>query len=348
MPTATAIRSELAVRGFEVCGFALCGPLPHGDYLQRWLAEGQAADMDWLSRGLESRLDPSNLLPGARTLIVAGMNSYQPRPPRRGTVARYALGGDYHDLIRDRLKEVAAWLERFGGRQRVCVDTSPLMEKVAAVMAGLGWQGKHTVLIHRQRGTWLLLGVIVTTLELVPDGPEPDRCGSCERCRQACPTGAITAPYQLDARRCLAYWSVECKGPIPAEFRRAMGDRVFGCDDCLDACPWNRWAVATREATLAARPMPDLRDMLAWDDATFRAHFRGTPIFRLKRARWLRNVAVVLGNIGTVEDLPALREAASDPDPLVAEHAAWAMGEITARCGDRADHRETGQALSGS
>ncbi|GAB4244877.1 MAG: tRNA epoxyqueuosine(34) reductase QueG [Candidatus Methylacidiphilales bacterium] len=314
-----------------MCGFARCGPLPHGDYLQRWLAEGQAGDMDWLTRGLGSRLDPSNLLPGARTLIVAGMNSYQPRPAGRGTVARYALGGDYHDLIRGRLKEVATWLENFGGRQRVCVDTSPLMEKVAAAMAGLGWQGKHTVMIHRRRGTWLLLGVIVTTLELPTDRPEPDRCGSCNRCMKACPTGAIHAPYQLDARRCLAYLSVECKGPIPEEFRRAMGDRVFGCDDCLDVCPWNRWAVATREMALAARPNPDLREMLAWDDATFRAHFRGTPIFRLKRNRWLRNVAVVLGNIGTMEDLPALRRAASDPDPLVAEHAAWAVREIESR-----------------
>ncbi len=331
MPTATAIRRELAVRGFEACGFASCGPLPHADYFRQWLAGGQAGDMDWLARGVESRLDPSELLSDARTLIVAGLNSYQPRPAGRGIVARYALGKDYHDVVRARLKEVAVWLEGFGGRQRVCVDTSPLLEKVAAAVAGVGWQGKHTVLIHRRRGTWLLLGVIVSTLEIPADPPEPDRCGSCDRCIRACPTAAITAPYQLDARRCLAYLSVECKGPIPEEFRRAMGDRVFGCDDCLDACPWNRWAVATREAALAARPMPDLREMLGWDDATFRAHFRGTPIFRLKRPRWLRNVAVVLGNVGTLEDLPALKRAATDPDPLVAEHAAWAICEIGER-----------------
>ncbi|MFQ3671394.1 MAG: tRNA epoxyqueuosine(34) reductase QueG [Verrucomicrobiia bacterium] len=330
-PTATAIRSELAARGFDAVGFAPCEPIPHSAYLRQWLAEGQAGDMTWMTRGLDTRLDPTGLLPQARTLIVAGLNSYQPHPPGRGLIARYALGSDYHSLLRHRLHEVATWLETFGGHQRVCVDTSPLMEKVIAARAGLGWQGKHTVLIHRRHGTWLLLGVIVTTLDIPPDPPAPDRCGSCQRCLQACPTRAITAPYQLDARRCLAYLSVEHQGPIPTPFRRPMGHRLFGCDDCLDVCPWNRWAQHTRETSLAARPLPDLRDMLNWDDATFRHHFRGTPIFRLKRPRWLRNLAVVLGNIGTPDDLPALHRAASDPHPLIAEHASWAISEILAR-----------------
>lgn len=330
-PIAIAIRRELLQRGFAACAFAACRPFPHGDYLLRWLAEGQAGEMTWMARGVESRLNPAHLLEGARTVVVAGMNGYQARPPGRAVVARYALGTDYHHLLRSRLQEVAAWMEGLGGRQRVCVDTSPLMEKVAGAVAGLGWQGKHTVLIHRRYGTWMLLGAIVTTLRIEPSAPEPDRCGSCSRCLNACPTGAITAPYQLDARRCLAYLSVEHKGPIPLQFRRAMGNRVFGCDDCLEVCPWNRWAEATREERLAARKLPDLREMLKWDDAAFRAFFRGTTIFRLKRARWLRNVAVVLGNLGDAEDLPALREAARDPDPLIAEHAVWAVREIEGR-----------------
>lgn len=293
--------------------------------------------MDWMQKGLDARLDPRHLLAGARSLIVVGMNYFQPPPPQRGRIATYALGHDYHDLIRERLKQVAQWMESFGSQQRVCVDTSPLLEKVAAAQAGLGWQGKNTLLLHRRHGTWLFLGSILTTLDLPPDTPEKDHCGSCTRCLRACPTAAITAPYQLDARRCLAYLSIEHRGPIPLEFRRAMGDRVYGCDDCLTVCPWNRWAQTTREVSFQPWPRPDLRQMLAWDDPTFRAHFRGHPIFRLKRNRWLRNIAVVLGNIGTLEDLPALEHASHDPDPLISEHAQWAVSEIQARANPPSD-----------
>ncbi len=326
------VREQARELGFDVCGIASADRLPGADYLERWIAEGQAGEMSsWLGRDPQSRADPEALLPGVRSIIVLGLNYYQPLPERRGRIASYALGKDYHDLLSAKLKQLDEWLQGQGGIQRRAVDSSPLMEKPAAVRAGLGWMAKSTMLLNRNWGTWLFLAEILTTLELEPDAEETDHCGSCTRCIDICPTQAITAPYQLDARRCISYLTIEHKGSIPEEFREAIGDRLFGCEECLTICPWNRWAQPTGEAGLQAITRPDLREMLGWDDATFRREFRGTPIFRLKRDRWLRNICVVLGNIGTVEDIPALEQAANDDSELVREHAQWAVWKI----GDR-------------
>jgi epoxyqueuosine reductase len=223
-------------------------------------------------------------------------------------------------------------MKSLGGEQKPYVDTGPVLEKPVAAAAGLGWQGKSTILIHRGAGTWLFLGVILTTLELeVATTPEPDRCGTCTRCLDACPTAAIIAPYQMDARKCLAYLTIEHKGAIPVEYREALGDRVFGCDDCLDVCPWNKWAAVTREAHFAPRPHPPLRTTLAWTDEQFLAHFRGTPVERLGLARWRRNALTVLGNVGRRDDLPAAEALLGDPDPMVAEHAAWSVARLRTR-----------------
>jgi epoxyqueuosine reductase len=272
------------------------------------------------------------VLPEARSLVVVGLNYYQPHPPAGYRIAKYALGADYHDVILARLKELCAVMASLGGEQKPYVDTGPVLEKPVAAAAGLGWQGKSTILIHRGAGTWLFLGVILTTLELeASDKKEPDRCGSCTRCIDACPTAAIIAPYQMDARKCLAYLTIEHKGAIPVEYREALGDRVFGCDDCLDVCPWNKWAVATREAHFAPRPHPPLRETLAWTDEQFLEHFKGTPVERLGLARWRRNALTVLGNVGMPGDLPAAETLLGSPDPMVAEHAAWAVARLRAR-----------------
>ena len=326
------LKAEAARLGLDLCGIS---SLPaHGlpvEACMRWLADGCHGDMAWMERNGERRYHPENLLPGARSLVVVGINYFQPRPASRGRISLYALGRDYHDVLLKRLKTLCTWLREHGGDNRPYVDTGPVLEKPLAAIAGLGWQGKSTILVHPRMGTWLLLGVIATTLELAPDTPSPSRCGSCDRCLRACPTGAITAPWRLDARRCLAYLTIEHKGPIPLEFREALGNRVFGCDDCLDACPWNRWATLTRESRFHARPVPDLRETLAWTDPDFAACFAGTPVKRLGLARWLRNACVVLGNIGTPADLDALRPLLTHPDALVAEHATWAAGRIRQR-----------------
>ncbi len=338
------LRAELAERtkaaGFDVFGVAAVQAAPHKQYFLQWLGEGRHGGMDWLARDPERRCDPGCLLEGCRSVVFVGMNCYQEQPERRGVIARYALGRDYHDIMMPRLKSLCAWLsESHGGRHRPFVDTSALMEKPHAARTALGWQGKNTMLIHRQFGNWLMLGGILTTLEVEPDAaPAADRCGSCTRCMVACPTAAITAPYQLDARRCISYLTIEHKGDIPEEFREAVGGRLFGCDDCLDVCPWNRWAVRAREAALEARALPDLREMLWWSDADFRAAFRGTPVFRLKWERWLRNVCVVLGNIGSSEDVPALEHARDHTTPLIARHAAWAIARITSSGATSARH----------
>jgi epoxyqueuosine reductase len=332
MISAEQVREKARALGFDLCAIAAVRPAPHGGYFLDWIGEGKAGTMDWMADHAEKRIDPSALEPGTRSLVFVGLNYFRKAPARRGRIATYALGLDYHDLMRDRLNQFTAWLqEKEPGRHRGCVDTAPVLEKPLAHKAGLGWQGKSTMLIHPKLGTWFFIGEILSSAALEPDAPHPDHCGTCTRCIEACPTRAITAPYQLDARRCISYLTIENKGPIPEEFRRTIGDRLYGCDECLDVCPWNRWARESREAAFDPRPLPDLREMLAWDDATFRKTFRGTPIFRIKRNRWLRNVCTVLGNIGTNDDLPALRTAAGDPDPLIAGHAAWAMEEIARR-----------------
>lgn len=325
--------------GFAECRVAAANPAPHGDRFRQWVADACYGDMAWLAKGVERRIDPGAVLPGARSVIVLAMNYFQGERPegkakRPGCFARYAWGDDYHDLIEDKLRDLGAYLEDVGARQRVYVDTGPVLERDFATESGIGWNGKSTVQIHRGLGTWFFLAVILTDLELPPDARQAPHCGSCVRCMEACPTGAITASHRLDARRCLSYLTIEHRGPIPLEWREAMGDRVFGCDDCLAVCPWNRFATASAEASFQARSFVndwELRDFLGLDEEGFRELFRKSPIKRTKRPGFLRNVCVALGNVGTAEDLPALRRAAADEEALIVEHAAWAVERIEER-----------------
>src|SRR5207253_5905349 len=301
--------------------------------------------------GEEKRCDPQKVLAGAKSIVVFALNYFQGNesgigfqpmddwqdahatPAATGRIARYAWGDDYHEVIGEKLDKIDNFLREFGGEQKCYVDTGPVLERDYAAEAGIGWHGKSTMLIDTQLGTWFFLAEILTTLELAPDAPQRDRCGTCTRCITACPTGAITQPHRLDARRCISYLTIELKGAIPLKLRPLIGDRIYGCDDCLDACPWNRFASVSREASFAATPatrMP-LRDYLALDDMQFRALFRRSPIKRIKRRGFLRNVCVALGNAGDRGDLPALQRAASDPEPLIAEHAIWAIERIRSR-----------------
>lgn len=326
--------------GFDLCRIAECAPPPHAAEFRAWLAAGRAGEMAWLERNEARRTDPQQVLPGARSVVVLGMNYWidegrmKNDAKARGRIAHYAWGDDYHDVIEKKLWVLDEWLTARGGRQRCYVDTGPVLERDIAAVAGVGWQGKSTMLIHPKFGTWLFLSEILTTLEFAPDTPITDHCGKCTRCIAACPTGAITAPRQLDARRCISYLTIENKGAIPEEFRTAIGDRIYGCDDCLTACPWNRFAQTSRESTFAAREFVHgwaLRDFLALDDDAFRLLFRKSPIKRIKRRGFLRNVCVALGNLGTRDDLPALEKAAQDPEPIIAEHAQWALTRIRVR-----------------
>ncbi|HEX8490379.1 MAG TPA: tRNA epoxyqueuosine(34) reductase QueG [Chthoniobacterales bacterium] len=336
--------------GFDSCKVAPAASPRHGKEFQAWLDEGAAGEMDWMARGAEKRGDPQKVLPGARSVIVVALNYWQGdghkmeiNAPwsRRGSdaatgrIARYAWGDDYHEVILRKLEKLSAFLSQHGGTQKCYVDTGPILERDHAAEAGVGWHGKSTMLIDPKLGTWFFLGEILTTLELPADSPQEPRCGSCRRCLVACPTGAITEPHRLDARRCISYLTIELKGSIPLDLRPLIGDRIYGCDDCLEACPWNRFAAASREAAFSARPAVGmrLRDYLALDDARFRDLFRGSPIKRIKRRGFLRNVCVALGNVGTHADLPALKRAADDVEPLIAEHAAWAIARIHARLG---------------
>jgi epoxyqueuosine reductase len=336
-----ALLAEAHALGFALCRVAPASAPPHAGDFREWLGEGRHGDMAWMERNADRRTDPQLVLPGAKSAIVLGMNYWQPErepaPIERpaGRIARYAWGDDYHDVIEPKLWQLDAFLQKFGGRQRQYVDTGPVLERDFAGLAGAGWQGKSTMLIHPKLGTWLFLASVFTTLELPADEAMRDHCGKCTRCIAACPTGAITAPQQLDARLCISYLTIENKGPIPEALRPLLGDRIYGCDDCLDACPWNRFATASREARFAAREFVGmaLRDFLALDEDAFRTLFRKSPIKRIKRTRFLRNVCVALGNVGGLDDLPALQCAAADTDPLIAEHAAWAVAEIRRRCG---------------
>lgn len=333
-----ALATEL---GFDLCRVSRETVPPHAPEFLQWLEAGRAGEMSWLERNKDRRTNPELVLPGVRSVIVLAMNYWQggqSEAPLQGQarVARYAWGTDYHGLIEKKLEHLDRFLQQHGGRQRCYVDTGPVLERDFAARAGLGWQGKSTMLIHRRLGTWFFLAAILTTLDLEPDLPERDHCGTCSRCMEACPTRAINAPHQLDARRCISYLTIELKGSIPEEFRPLIGDRVYGCDECLTACPWNRFARASKEAAFTAPPelsaMP-LRETLTLSDEEFRALFRHSPIKRIKRRGFLRNVCVVLGNIGTEADLPALERAAGDPEPLIAEHATWAIGRIRSRVG---------------
>jgi epoxyqueuosine reductase len=333
------IREWARELGFDDCRIAQAREATHAREFREWLADGKQADMAWMERAPERRCDPREVLPGCRSVICLAMNYHpgdSPFPdgyPCGYRIARYAWNDDYHDLIEKRLTDFVERLRTLGGEHKPYVDTGPVLERDFATDSGLGWNGKSTVQIHRRLGTWFFLAEVLTTLELESDVPFGDHCGKCTRCIDACPTAAITAPHQLDARRCISYLTIEHKGPIPEEFREAIGDRIYGCDDCLDACPWNRFAAVSREATFHARQSvfsKRLRDFLDLDDDGFRALFAKSPIKRIKRARFLRNVCIALGNTGGEEDVPALRRAASDPDPLVAEHAAWALDRILA------------------
>jgi epoxyqueuosine reductase len=322
--------------GFDACGFASAQVAPHREPFLRWLEEGSHADMDWLARTPERRTDPRNVLPGCQTVILLAKNYFQgglaPRPD--GRIARYAHGQDYHELMLTAMDPICQWLSRHGGIQKPYVDTGPVLERDFAAAAGIAWQGKSTMCLNQKLGTWFFLGTILTTLTLEPDPPARNRCGSCTRCIDACPTRAITAPYQLEARRCISYLTIENKGSIPLEFRTAIGDRIYGCDDCLEVCPWNRFAQATRETRFlmpSAVQSLSLRSLAALSQDEFRSLFRHSPIRRIKRNRFVRNICVALGNVGTEEDLPILRHLAADSDALIAEHAAWAITQIEGR-----------------
>ena len=340
MPTlAQQVKHHAAELGFDDCRIAAATEAPHAAEFHQWLAEGKHGDMAWLARDPARRSDPRIVLPGCRSVITLAMNYFPgdtpPENPDPGyRIARYAWNDDYHDLIEKRLKDFDTRLITLGGTQKRYVDTGPVLERDFASAAGLGWNGKSTMQIHRRLGTWFFLAELLTTLELPADAPFGDHCGKCVRCIDACPTRAITAPRRLDARRCISYLTIEHKGPIPEEFREAIGDRLYGCDACLDACPWNRFAATSREASFHARHeifRHRTRDFLALDDDSFRSLFARSPIKRIKRPRFLRNVCIVLGNTGTPDDLPALHRAAADPDPLISEHATWAIERIHAR-----------------
>jgi epoxyqueuosine reductase len=322
--------------GFDACRFASAVVATHRtDYLD-WIEQGLHADMNWLARSPERRTDPRIVLPECRSIIVLACNYFQGDDVRElpGRFARYALGSDYHDILLGRMQPIAALLEAQGGTQKCYVDTGPVLERDFAASAGIGWQGKSTMCLNERLGTWFFLGTILTTLSFEPDAPAKNRCGSCTRCISACPTQAITAPYQLDARRCISYLTIENKGAIPLEFRRLIGDRIYGCDDCLEACPWNRFAQISSETRfnmpLSLRRLA-LRDLAALTEAEFRALFRGSPIKRIKHNRFIRNICVALGNVGGEDDLPILRLLAEHSDPLIAEHAQWAIDEIENR-----------------
>jgi epoxyqueuosine reductase len=337
-PDSAAIKKRAEELGLDVCGVTSADPVRHAAFYRQWTADGRAGEMQWLTRDPDRRTHPRTVLPGARSIIVAGLNYWQAQPAGRGRIARYALGDDYHPLLLEKLEALAAEVVGTGAAAKIYVDTGPVLEKPLAGRAGVGWQGKSTMLIHPRLGPWLLLGEIITTLELELDAPMRDHCGSCSRCIAACPTGAITAPYQLDARRCIAYLTIELKGSIPVELRPLIGDRIYGCDECLEVCPWNRFAQTTREARFLARAADDngrdrLHALLEISAIEFKRRFAQSPILRVKRRGLLRNVCVVLGNIGTAEDLPALRRAAAHEEPLVREHATWAIGQVQRRCG---------------
>jgi epoxyqueuosine reductase len=310
--------------------------------LGAFLAAGWHGDMAWLATTADRRADPARLWPAARSIVMLG-ESYAPGhnpiatgvPPGQGVIACYAQGKDYHDVLKARLKSVArGFALECQADVKVFVDTAPLMEKPLAAAAGLGWQGRHTNLVSRRHGSWLFLGAILTTAEIAPDVPMADHCGTCRRCLDVCPTVAFPAPYRLDARRCIAYLTIEHKGHIAREFRRPIANRVFGCDDCLAVCPWNKFALATREARYRARPgldNPPLGELLALDDGAFRARFAGTPVKRTGRDRFVRNVLIAAGNSGDGSLVPTVRALADDASPLVRAMVAWALPRLASK-----------------
>ena len=338
MTTQSKLKQEAGRLGFDAIGVASAREAwPAGARLEAFLTDGRHGDMEWMAQ--DRRAHPQALWPEAKSAVLVGQ-SYAPEDDSlalleasdSGLVSAYAARRDYHDIVKGKLKQLAQWLARETGEDvRVFVDTAPLMEKPLAARAGLGWQGKHTNLVSREHGSWLFLGAILSAAELEPDQPHEDHCGSCRACLDVCPTNAFPAPYQLDARRCLAYLTIEHKGQIPRAFREALGNRVFGCDDCLAVCPWNKFAAAARETRMSLRAelrLAPLADLAALDDAQFRARFAGTPVKRTGRDRFVRNVLCAIGNSG----YPALATVAeaklNDNSPLVRGMAVWALRQL--------------------
>src|SRR5581483_5579907 len=335
------VLAEARAAGFDIARVAApdaIGPAV-GERLKAFLDEGRHGDMGWMTATAERRRHPLSLWSEARSVIMLGLNYAPARDPLavlgepgRAAISCYAQGRDYHDIVRSGLKRVAASLARASGAEvKVFVDTAPLMEKPLAEAAGVGWQGKHTNLVSREFGSWLFLGAILTAARIEPDAPETDHCGTCRRCLDVCPTDAFPAPYQLDARRCIAYLTIEHKGHIAPEFREAIGNRVFGCDDCLAVCPWNKFAAAARNTRLAALPgaaSPPLSELLALDDAAFRRRFAGTPVKRTGRDRVVRNALIAAGNSGDAGLLPAAERLLDDASPLVRAMAVWAVRRL--------------------
>jgi epoxyqueuosine reductase len=327
-------------RGFDIVGIARPDSIPRApERLRQFLAEGAHGDMAWMETTATRRGNPRELWPQVRSVIMLGVN-YGPdgdpltilRSRDRGAISIYARGDDYHEIIKPRLKALARWLTvQAGGDAKVFVDTAAVMEKPLAASAGIGWQGKHTNLVSRRFGSWLFLGAIFTTLELPPDAPESDHCGTCQACLDVCPTAAFPAPYRLDARRCISYLTIEHKGQIPRELRSAIGNRIFGCDDCLAVCPWNKFAQAGRESKLAARQeltAPRLADLARLDDAGFRKLFSKSPIKRTGRNRFVHNVLIAMGNAGDAMLAPEAMRLLDDPSLLVRGAAVWALSRL--------------------
>ena len=336
-----AIRAEALRLGFDAVGFTTATLPPEARArLDGWLAEGQHGGMGWMEPRAAERAQPRALWPEAVSVISLGLSYAPDQDPLaslaqrdRATVSVYAQGRDYHELVKSRLKSLGRWLAgRWPGVPlKVFVDTAPVMEKPLAQQAGLGWQGKHTNLVSRSHGSWLFLGEIFSGLPLPPDPPGADRCGSCRACLAICPTDAFPAPYRLDARRCISYLTIEHRGPIPDEHRAAMGNRIYGCDDCLAVCPWNKFARAHSEPAFAPRAAltaPKLAELAALNDAAFRALFSGSPVKRIGRDRFVRNVLTAIGNSGTAALRPVAQALAEDADPVVAEAARWAATRL--------------------
>lgn len=334
-----ALKAEAERLGFVAFGVT-SADRDYAAPLMEWLESGAAGEMEWMAARASQRASPQALWPEARSVIALGM-SYAPKSDpvalagarSHGRISVYAQGKDYHDTVKKALKALARWLvAQTGADVKVFVDTAPVMEKPLASAAGLGWQGKHTNMVSAEHGSWLFLGSIFTTLEIEPDVPHADQCGSCTACQTACPTNAFPAPYKIDARRCISYLTIEHKGPIPLEFRRAIGNRIYGCDDCLAVCPWNKFAESAA-ANIAFAPRaelaaPSLADLLALDDRAFRAVFAGSPIKRIGRDRMVRNAAIAAGNSGSMRLKPQLEVLMNDASDVVREAAEWALGEL--------------------
>ena len=344
-----AIRARAHAQGFDAVRFARADALPDASArLAHFLAGGRHGSMDWMERNSERRSSPSALWPQARSIIVLGVNYAPDHDPLAsleerdcGTISVYAQGDDYHDVIKKKLKILAADIAaRYGAEVKVFVDTAPVMEKPLAHVAGLGWQGKHTNLVSREFGSWLFLASIFTTLEIEPDVPESDHCGQCRRCLDVCPTNAFPSPYELDARRCISFLTIEHKGHVPHEFRIAIGNRIYGCDDCLAVCPWNKFAQSAREAQFHAREElkhARLVELSRLDDSSFKSLFRKSPVKRIGRDRFVRNVLIAIGNSGDQSLAPEALRLLDDHSPLVRAMAVWALGRLNALPSPRAE-----------